>query len=147
MVSAYIRRLLLENDIASVETKPYSVKAGELSHLRTDFCFEMKNTSQLGNLINQLHPTPAVCGMPKIKAYRFILDHEGYDRKYYSGFVGMISPTKTTELYVNLRCVNFDIDSYTLYAGGGLLPSSVLQDEWIETEKKMQTMRNILITT
>ena len=35
-------------------------------------------------------------------------------------------------------------DSLTLYAGGGLLPSSDLKDEWLETEKKMQTLKRLL---
>ena len=145
LVSTYIRNILKGNNIDIEETKPYSVKAGELSHLRTDFYFSLATTNQLGCLLKNLHPTPAVCGMPKKDAYRFIIENEGYLRKYYSGFVGMIDPNGITNLYVNLRCIHFENDSYTLYAGGGLLASSNLNDEWIETEKKMHTMKNILI--
>ena len=97
----------------------------------------------MGDLLKLLHPTPAVCGLPKEEAYRFILDNEGYDRSYYSGFIGWLRPEGRTDLYVNLRCMNVKEDSLTLYAGGGLLASSELDDEFQETEKKMQTMQNL----
>lgn len=58
--------------------------AGALSHLKTDFHFSLPDSNKLGNLLNLLHPTPAVCGLPKEEAYRFIQDNEKYDRRYYS---------------------------------------------------------------
>ena len=146
VVSNYIRQFLQDEGIELEETKPYSVKAGDLSHIRTDFYFSLPNSKQLGSLLKHLHPTPAVCGLPKQHAYQFILKNEGYNRGYYSGFVGRLNLNGVTEIYVNLRCVHFEMSSFTLYAGGGLLASSNLNDEWVETEKKMQTMRNILVT-
>lgn len=53
------------------------------------------------------------------------------------------SNRRKTDLYVNLRCMNVKEDTLTLYAGGGLLASSELDDEFQETEKKMQTMKNL----
>jgi isochorismate synthase len=93
-----------------------------------------------------LHPTPAVCGLPKEKAYRFIKENEGYDRNYYSGFVGMLNPLGKTDLYVNLRCLNYKVNELSLYAGSGLLSASELEDEWQETEKKLQTMKRLLFS-
>ncbi len=145
VVSLYIRKLLVDNGITPQETQPYSIKAAELSHLRTDFSFSIPETCKVASLIKQLHPTPAVCGMPKNKAYQFIISNEGYNRKYYSGFIGMIDTDHITDLYVNLRCIHFTDQEFTLYAGGGLLSSSNMSDEWVETEKKMLTMKNILI--
>ena len=130
--------------IVPKEKGPYSARAGELAHLKSDFRFTLPDNQKLGDLINLLHPTPAVCGLPKEDAYQFILQHEGYDRSYYSGFIGWISPSGHTDLYVNLRCMNIHADTYTLFAGGGLLASSKLEEEWNETEDKMNTMRNIL---
>lgn len=143
-VAAYIRRQLQSLGIRSVEQGPYSAFAGALSHLKTDFRFSLSGQNELGSLLNLLHPTPAVCGLPKEEAYRFILANEGYDRSYYSGFIGWLDPEGRTDLYVNLRCMNIREDVLTLYAGGGLLASSELEDEYLETEKKMQTMMNLL---
>lgn len=143
-VSAYIRRQLLSLGIRSTENGPYPAYAGALSHLKTDFRFSLKDNRSLGNLLKVLHPTPAVCGLPKEEAYRFILENEGYDRRYYSGFIGWLDPDGKTDLYVNLRCMHIGDGQLTLYAGGGLLASSELDDEWMETEKKLQTMKRLI---
>ncbi|WP_321479926.1 isochorismate synthase [uncultured Bacteroides sp.] len=140
LVAAYIRQQLLSKDIHPTEKGPYAIRAGELAHLKTDFHFTLSETKELGSMLNLLHPTPAVCGLPKEKAYRFIKAHEGYERQYYSGFIGLLSPKGKTELYVNLRCMNINKETLTLYAGGGLLASSSMEEEWNETEKKLQTM-------
>ncbi len=140
LVSYYIRTQLQSFDIHPVEKGPYTVRAAELAHLRSDFHFALPQTLQLGNVLELLHPTPAVCGLPKEEAYRFISENEGYNRRYYSGFVGWLDPEGRNDLYVNLRCMNILSDSFTLFAGGGLLPSSVLEQEWNETEDKLKTM-------
>ncbi len=143
-VTKYIREQLQSLGIPAEENGPYSAYAGALSHLKTDFSFTLDDNNNLGRLLKVLHPTPAVCGLPKEAAYHFILANEGYDRSYYSGFIGRLDPDGKTGLYVNLRCMHIGNDSLTLYAGGGLLPSSDLKDEWLETEKKMQTLKRLL---
>ena len=100
--------------------------AGALSHLKTDFQFSLKDNKGLGDLLKVLHPTPAVCGLPKEEAYRFILQNEGYDRRYYSGFIGWLDPEGRTDIYVNLRCMHIEDEQLTLYAGGGLLALSLI---------------------
>lgn len=144
LVSNYIHDQLNSLGIQSTMEGPYPARAGALCHLKSDFRFKLDSNSKLGSLLNLLHPTPAVCGLPKEKAYRFILEHEGYDRRYYSGFIGWLNPEGRTDLYVNLRCMNITPDTSTLYAGGGLLSSSELNDEWQETEAKLQTMQSLL---
>lgn len=146
IVAAYIRKQLRSLEIRFEETEPYAVHAGALSHLKSDFRFSLSKQNELGNLLSLLHPTPAVCGLPKEEAYRFILRHEGYDRGYYSGFIGWLDPEGQSDLYVNLRCMHISPDRCTLYAGGGLLSSSSLEEEWQETEDKLQTMKWLLNT-
>lgn len=144
LVSNYIHDQLSSLGIKSMMEGPYSARAGALCHLKSDFRFLLGQNSKLGSLLKLLHPTPAVCGLPKEEAYQFILANEGYDRKYYSGFIGWLNPEGKTDLYVNLRCMNIENNILTLYAGGGLLSSSELSDEWQETEDKLQTMRALL---
>lgn len=144
IVATYIHDQLTSLGIDSVMEGPYSARAGALCHLKSDFRFTLRENNKLGDLLNLLHPTPAVCGLPKADAYRFILDHEGYDRRYYSGFIGWLNPEGRTDLYVNLRCMHIEDKILTLYAGGGLLSSSELNDEWQETEDKLQTMKALL---
>ena len=143
-VSDYIGKVL-ERFATEVSTKgPYTARAGQLAHLKTEFSFRLKEGAHLGDLLEALHPTPAVCGLPKDEAYDFITHDGSYDRKYYSGVIGEINPRQTTSLYVNLRCMHIHNQQTTLYAGGGLLPSSVMEGEWEETRHKMNTMRKCL---
>lgn len=140
-VAAYIRRILQRGATDVEEDGPYTARAGGLVHLKTEFRFSLPDASRLGDLLDELHPTPAVCGLPKREAYDFILGHEGYDRQYYSGVIGWLDPEGDTHLYVNLRCMRIGVHAATLYAGGGILPTSVVEAEWEETKEKLKTMR------
>lgn len=144
LVAEYIRKIIKKYGHHMTEKGPYTARAGQLVHLKTDFHFKLKGTNHLGDLLKELHPTPAVCGLPKKEAYEFILAHENYDRRYYSGFVGWIDPEGHTDIYVNLRCMEIRTNEVKLYAGGGLLASSEVHSEWEETNEKMKTMKNIL---
>lgn len=126
------------------KTKPYTTRAGNLVHLRTDIKFRLSNTSQLGDVLEAMHPTPAVCGIPKHQTQEFIIDNESGPRRYYSGFAGPISANGDTHLYVSLRCMQIRGKEMRLYAGGGLLKESTEQREWDETEAKMLTMRSVI---
>ena len=146
-VTEYIGRCLQRHGIVPGMEGPYTVTAGALAHLKTDIRFTLFSPAALGGLLHDLHPTPAVCGLPKLEAFRFIAAHEGYDRGYYAGFLGRIDPAGRTALYVNLRCMQWKgagSGGIRLYAGGGLLPASVLADEWMETERKLQTMKYVM---
>ena len=144
LVARYIQNQLNTLGIHPEANGPYTLRAGQLAHLQTDFRFTLANTRRLGDLLSLLHPTPAVSGLPKEKACRFIPAHEGYNRRYYSGFVGWIDTKQRSDLYVNLRCMNIQRQLLTLYAGGGLLTSSLPEKEWQETVSKLQTMLSII---
>lgn len=139
---AVLRRFA--NDVR--EEGPRTVRAGRLVHLRSDFSFTMP-PGDAGRLIEALHPTPAVCGLPKDEALRFITANEHCPRLYYSGFAGPVGFDDATSLFVSLRCMQICGSCCLLYAGGGLLTDSDEQSEWEETEAKMDTMREICTAT
>lgn len=145
IVTDYLHAQLRSAGIGARTRGPYPARAGELSHLKTEFHFSLPEGTRLGDVLDLLHPTPAVCGLPKADAYDFILRNEGYDRAYYSGFIGQLDPDGDTGLYVNLRCVHIRPASLVFYAGGGILASSVLEDEWRETGDKMRTMGRMFL--
>ncbi|MEE1223309.1 MAG: isochorismate synthase [Bacteroidaceae bacterium] len=124
-------------------TRPYTAQAAHLVHLRTDIRFRLSDCDHLGRLLHTLHPTPAVCGYPTHDARQWILGHEAHERRYYSGFCGVLNPAGHTHLHVSLRCMQLHDRAATLYAGGGLMPDSRLQSEWNEVQQKLQTMRNL----
>ena len=132
------------------ETGPRTVAAGQLLHLRTDFEVDLKNVptpASLGtDMLRLLHPTSAVGGMPKTAALTFLQQHEGYDRAYYSGFLGPVNVAAPgiSRLFVNLRCLQVRATEAVLYAGTGLTIDSDPTREWQETEMKMQTVAAVL---
>lgn len=143
-VATYITECLEQFTGDFREDGPRTVRAANLVHLRSDFTFRLDDNGHIGDLLQALHPTPAVCGLPKREAFQFIIRNEHTPRRYYSGFMGLLNPDDETHLYVSLRCMNIEGTTCHLYAGGGLLKDSVLEQEWAETEAKMQTMRRVL---
>lgn len=143
-VATYIARCLEQYADDFREEGPYTARAGHLAHLRSDFFFSLSDVGRVGELIGSLHPTPAVCGLPKQHAFQFIQQYEQHQRCYYSGFMGPLFLNGRTHLFVTLRCMQMFRNAYRLYAGGGLLKDSVEEQEWDETETKLETMRKIL---
>ena len=144
-VASYIADQLKSLTVDYDEHGPRTVRAANLVHLRSDFSFNLPTNVSVCELLQTLHPTPAVCGLPKQNAYQFILSHESAPRLYYSGFMGPINFQQETHLYVTLRCMQISQQGHhTLYAGGGLLRESIEEQEWLETEAKLETMRSLL---
>lgn len=130
-----------------VETQgPETVCAAGLAHLRTLFTFALRPGALICDLLAALHPTPAVCGLPKVAAQEALRAHEGTEREYYSGFAGLMEANGDADIFVTLRCMKMSGDVCTLFAGGGLMPESRMEDEWAETEAKMSAMANLLRT-
>ena len=144
IVATYIAECLEQFSADFSEEGPRTVRAANLVHLRSDFNFTLPTNDRIGDLLQSLHPTPAVCGLPKREAFRFIVGNEHTPRRYYSGFMGMLDPQSDTHLYVSLRCMNIDGHCCHLFAGGGLLRESTGEQEWQETEAKLETMRRLL---
>jgi isochorismate synthase len=144
-VASYLADVLRRYADDRHEEGPRTVRAANLVHLRSDFTFTLNNNcTRVGELLEALHPTPAVCGLPKEEAQRFILAHEHTPRHYYSGFMGPLNIAQSTHLYVSLRCMHISTTACHLYAGGGLLRESIERQEWQETEAKMEAMRRLL---
>lgn len=123
------------------EHGPKTVMAGNLLHLRTDFRVDMQATGfpQLGSvMLDLLHPTSAVCGMPRKESHEFLQANEDFDRSFFAGFIGPVNIQDETSIYVNLRTASIKGDTAILYAGAGVTEDSDPEKEWEETELKCQ---------
>lgn len=147
-------------------SKASTVRAGTLLHLRSDISGEvLQEHIGLKQLISVIHPTPAVCGLPKESAKEFILEYENYNREFYTGFLGELnlkterkrntnrrnqenqaygSVSISTALYVNLRCMKFEGNKAVIFVGGGITKDSDPEAEWEETLNKAETMKAVL---
>ncbi|WP_431157592.1 chorismate-binding protein [Winogradskyella poriferorum] len=160
-ISHQIRNHTSDISISPVET----VKAGSLLHLKTRIISTIRKESNLKEVIDALHPTPAVCGFPKKNAKDFILKHENYNRTYYTGFLGelnlkhsktrnsnrrnvennaYLSIKRISNFYVNLRCTQIRDGKAYIYVGGGITKDSIPSKEWEETVNKTKTIVNVL---
>lgn len=145
-------------------TPAKTIKAGKLLHLQSLVSGILK-TRGVKDIIQSLHPTPAVCGLPQEESKVFILEHENYNREFYTGFLGELNiktsktrnPNRrnvennayttvktTSELYVNLRCMQIKNQEALIYVGGGITRSSNPELEWEETVNKSQIMSSVL---
>ncbi len=125
------------------EEGPKTAQAGNLMHLCSQYSVDTKavNFPQLGTvMLRLLHPTSAVCGMPRPEALSFIQVHERHDRGFYAGFLGPVNIDSASSLFVHIRCLKLEGSIATLYAGAGLTEDSDPQKEWLETEMKSQTL-------
>lgn len=123
---------------------PETVVAGNVAHLSSKFTISKKDLiGKAGKLIKSLHPTPAVCGLPQKEAFEYLLQIEDHDRKFYTGFLGPWQMDGHSDLFVNLRCAEFDNSKMHIFVGGGFTPSSIAESEWEETVYKSNTMLSV----
>ncbi len=130
-------------------SEPKTVKAGNLAHLKSDISavIDKKN---LGQIINSLHPTPAICGLPKESSQQFIIENEGYNREFYAGFLGELNidftsyKTENSDLFVNLRCMKVEGKLANVFVGCGITKDSQPEKEFLETVNKSVTIKKVL---
>ncbi len=148
LVSRYIINCFKKIRLREFEEHgPKTVKAGNLLHLKTEFTVDLKtvNFPNLeGVMLNLLHPTSAICGMPKEESMAFVLAHENHDRKLFCGFLGPVNIEQETHLFVNLRCAELSSNQISFYAGAGITEDSDPSKEWVETEMKCNTLMSLL---
>nr|WP_298998484.1 chorismate-binding protein [uncultured Allomuricauda sp.] len=146
LVTDFIKKRLSE-EVDTLEVGgTESSKAGLLWHLKTEIKAKLLPNSSLMNIIKSLHPTPAVCGLPLDASKKFILEHEGYDRTYYTGFLGELrmGESQNISLYVNLRSMELTKNGASIYVGGGITADSIPENEWNEIQNKSKTMLSLL---
>lgn len=144
----------LKNHTSAISvSNPYTTRAGNLLHIRTDVEGTINRDSNLKKVLDILHPTPAVCGLPKNMAKDFILQNEGYDREFYTGFLGELNidfalNEEASDIFVNLRSMKIEKDTnkynINIFVGCGITADSDPELEWEETINKSKIMRQII---
>ncbi|WP_298419947.1 chorismate-binding protein [uncultured Kordia sp.] len=156
----------LQNVTSNINiTKAETHQAGSIVHLRSMISGRISSSVNIGDIITTLHPTPAICGFPTQEAKSFILKEEGYNRTFYTGYLGELNMREensrnrnrknqensayrtvrtNSELYVNLRCMELNGRKAILYIGGGIVKDSNPESEWQETLAKSQIMKRVL---
>lgn len=127
-----------------VPAEPSLVRTETLWHLSTEIEGRVDPSVSALTLARALHPTPAVCGVPRAAARAAIGEIEPFDRGFYTGTVGWTDAAGDGEWVVALRCGQVEGSSVRLYAGAGIVPASVPAAELEETAVKLRTQLRAL---
>ena len=144
-VTTFIENVLLNyaNEVEKSET--YDHISGNIKHLRTDFKAKIE-AENLEKIISELHPTPAVCGIPKEICQNAIVNFETHPRNFYAGYI-KVETEDSVQYFVNLRCAEFFRNAALVYVGGGITSESSPEKEWRETELKSEAiLKNLSFT-
>jgi isochorismate synthase len=148
MVSRYIINCFKKIRLREFdEIGPRTYLSGNLVHLKTTYEVNTDQVAfpELGTvMLELLHPTSAVCGMPKEVTKAYIHENEGFDRSYFSGYLGPVNVLNETNIFVNLRTMKITGNQAQLFAGAGIIANSNPEKEWHETEIKMDTLLSVL---
>ncbi|AZI67537.1 hypothetical protein EIB71_07615 [Kaistella daneshvariae] len=133
----------LKNTLSSftenvLQSETYDHISGNIKHLRTDFKANVE-AENVEKIIEALHPTPAVCGIPKDFCKNAILEFESSARKFYAGYI-KVENSAEIQYFVNLRCAEVFNNAALLYVGGGITADSSPEKEWQETELKAEAI-------
>lgn len=149
-VNDFIRQQLSDLGIEHIqETLVSNLNVGKYDHLKTVFNINLKNENVSESIIEPLlyglHPTPAVCGVPKQDAMNFILENEGFERLLYCGYLGPCNlKPGHIKLYMNIRCMQLFDNKAIIYVGAGITEDSNPLHEWEELNLKSQTLLSFL---
>ncbi|KRO35697.1 MAG: isochorismate synthase, partial [Actinobacteria bacterium BACL15 MAG-120619-bin91] len=131
----------------NVPDSPFVLHLANVMHLATDVTGALVETLShvdAFTILEQLHPSAAVCGTPRPQAAQLIAEIEGMSRGRYAGPVGWIDAAGDGELGIALRCGQINGDSIRIFAGCGIVDGSDPEIELAETYAKFAPMRSAL---
>lgn len=133
----------LKKNLPSLSFSPlYVKKTPNVQHLCAKGEGPVKDSLETHEIINKIHPTPALCGVPTNAAFTFIKQTEPFERGLYGGALGWSSPQKSVWI-VAIRCCLIQGKTVKLYTGAGIVPGSNPEEEWDELNHKMGLYKEI----
>ena len=122
---------------------PHVMQLHNVQHLCVPISATLCDETTNAQLLNKLHPTPAVGGSPKLPALQFITDNEPYLRGWYAGAVGYVREDKC-DFSVAIRSALISKNKMKLFAGAGIVTGSIADQEWEELNNKISTVLSIV---
>lgn len=139
-----LRRLKAVGVSGRADLVPSLLPLANVQHLRTAIEAEVIDDVHLLDILQEMHPTPAVGGTPREDAVPRIRDLEQLDRGLYSGVVGWFNHLNEGEMVVSIRSALIEGTTASLYAGAGIVAGSTPEKETRETELKLQALLDAL---
>tara|TARA_B100000965_G_scaffold163986_1_gene136518 strand:- start:510 stop:1910 length:1401 start_codon:yes stop_codon:yes gene_type:complete len=143
VVNSILEQLLKNGIKASHQFQPRLITQGHLIHLHTLIQAYVKDQSPLA-LVEVLHPTPAVAGVPLSKSLSWLRALEPFDRGTYASPIGWIDKNLNSEFRVAIRYGHVRGHELQLFAGAGIVKGSTVEGEMQEVALKFEVLRNQL---
>lgn len=131
-------------DQLSIPKDPILMKTPYIQHLFTPVVGKIKKDCSIFSLVKDLHPTPALGGVPRKPAMKLIREKEEMDRGFYGSPIGWTDYRGNGEFIVGIRSGLLKGNSAYLYAGCGLVSDSIAEKELRETRVKFKPMLNAI---
>ncbi len=145
--------IALDDMVARLETvghqirtdpQPHVLTLARIQHLETEIRASVSADVGILDLLRLLHPTPAVCGLPRDSAMAFLAEEEPFERGWYAGPVGLFDAEGNGIFVPALRTGVSTGSGWRLFAGAGIVDGSVPALEWEETAIKFEPMLEAL---
>jgi isochorismate synthase len=131
----------------NVPAEPSLKRMATVQHLSTRIEGRSRPGVHVFDLVDALHPTPAVGGTPRDPALAFIENAEPFDRGWYTGGVGWVDGTGDGEFAIGLRCGLLEGTNAHVFAGAGIVAESDPDAELLETRLKLRPLLELLAAT
>ncbi|HCK61383.1 MAG TPA: hypothetical protein DHW11_09165, partial [Gemmatimonadetes bacterium] len=147
------QQIALDDMVAQLETvghnirtdpQPHVLTLARIQHLETEIRASVPSTVGILDLVRLLHPTAAVCGLPRDAAMAFLEREEPFERGWYAGPVGWFDAEGNGVFCPALRMGVSKDSGWRLFAGAGIVEGSVPALEWEETSIKFEPMLDAL---
>ena len=126
------------------QPEPHVLTLARLQHLETEIRARLPERTSALTVLEALHPTPAVCGLPRDAALEFLREEEPFERGWYAGPVGWFDLDGNGVFVPALRCAVVRDLRWRLFAGAGIVEGSDPGLEWDETSIKFEPMLRAL---
>lgn len=119
-------------------------KLATIQHLQTPIRAALDGNEHILSIVEALHPTPAVGGLPPEAAWETIRETETFERGWYAAPVGWFDAAGDGEFAVGIRSGVASADLVTLFAGNGIVADSDPDEEWEEVQLKYRPILDAL---
>ncbi|MGF1486264.1 MAG: isochorismate synthase MenF [Prochloraceae cyanobacterium] len=145
-VRDYIIQSLLKLGLEPARSTLQLLKLSNIQHLWTPISAKIPTNIDPLDIVAQLHPTPAVAGVPTAIALQAIKNYETFDRSLYAAPIGWIDYSGNSEFIVGIRSASISGDTARLYAGNGIVAGSHPDKELAEVQLKLQSLLKALVS-
>ena len=128
----------------NVSPEPTLMRLSQVQHLETQLQGKLRQAGGVLNLVEKMHPSPALGGAPREPALDWLRREEHMDRGWYGGPIGWLTAAGDGVFAVAIRSGLIRGAQATAFAGAGIVAQSDPAKEWRETELKLRAFSSAL---